>query len=77
MRIVEELVDNQPHQIYSHHYNQDKFFPEEILSFHISNFYPTIGRAIKNEISHTITIIIATRLGLLCRAYFSGLVTAI
>lgn len=39
--------------------------------------YLTIGRAIKNETSHTITIIMATRFEFFCRAYLSGFVTAI
>ncbi|CAF4430987.1 unnamed protein product, partial [Adineta steineri] len=33
--------------------------------------------AITKETTHTITIIIATRFGFLCRAYLSGFVTAI
>jgi hypothetical protein len=52
---------------------------QKILSFLIQIFfiYLTIGRAIKNETSHTITIIMATRFEFLCRAYLSGFVTAI
>ena len=42
----------------------------------VSSFYLTIGRAMKNETSQTMTIIIATRFEFLCRAYLSGFVTA-
>ena len=49
------------------------FFFFGVVIFHI---YLTIGSAIKNDVNHTITMMIVTRWGLLCRAYFNGCDTA-
>jgi hypothetical protein len=52
-----------------------KFFSEKLFDWFF--FYLTIGNAMKNETSHTRTIIMATRFEFLWRAYLSGFVTAI